>query len=375
MADPHRLNVARAAAFEYRLALRRPFTTGHGTLGVRQGFLLSVTDCDGIVGWGEAAPLAQFGGDLAATRRTLATFVRRASETGAIADLDTDTLATHPSTAPAACAIETAILDITSRRAGVSIAALMGSSAREVAVNAVIGHATLDESVDAARNAALAGYTAVKVKVGTAVSLAEDVRLVAAIRDTIGPQIELRLDANGAFDEATARVFIDTVARLRIAYIEQPTPPGDAAALARLTRDGVIPIAADESAATQESAHRVARERLADVIILKPMIHGGIASTCRIAEVARANTMVAIVTTTIDAGIGTAMALHCAALIDPGRAHGLGTAALLVDDLTDGAPRILVGRMAVPGSGLGVIPHRWSDVAGCSVVPLGESIG
>ena len=92
------------------------------------------------------------------------------------------------------------------------------------------------------------------------------------------------------------------------------------------------------------------------MLVIKPMVVGGVRPARRIAEMANAAGVAAVVTTTIDGGIGVAAALHLAATLPPdGPACGLATASLLAGDIVAGAPAVREGRMTLPwGSGLGV---------------------
>ena len=113
-------------------------------------------------------------------------------------------------------------------------------------------------------------------------------------------------------------------------------------------------IAADEAVSDYAAAERAIAH--ADVLVLKPMRLGGLSTASYIARYAASSGLGAIVTTTIDTGIATAMALHLAAsLPDEGRAHGLATASLLESDLLFRPLDIQRGYMNLPASsGLGV---------------------
>src|SRR5699024_10080133 len=115
------------------------------------------------------------------------------------------------------------------------------------------------------------GFEALKIKVG-ARAIAEDVERVAAVRKTVGNDIELRADANGARDRETARAALDGFADAGLAYVEQPLPADDLAGHADLRGRGTI--ALDESLATH-SIERVLAADAADVLIVKPMALGG----------------------------------------------------------------------------------------------------
>ena len=125
---------------------------------------------------------------------------------------------------------------------------------------------------------------------------------------------------------------------------------------ARVARELDTPIAADESMAGPDDARRVLDQGAAQVLVIKPMVVGGLRPARRIAGMAIAAGAAAVVTTTIDGGIGVAAALHLAATLPAdGPACGLATASLLAGDIVTGAPAVREGRMTLPAApGLGV---------------------
>jgi L-alanine-DL-glutamate epimerase-like enolase superfamily enzyme len=269
------------------------------------------------------------------------------------------------------CAIETAIADAGSRWAGVPLAAMFsGRDARDwlpspVHVNATIAHRRTEEAAAAALTARASGFGTVKLKVGMESStpspstgrgqgegLAREVERVRTVRDVIGADMKLRLDANGAWDEATAIEAIRALEGLDIELIEQPV--ADIEALGRVREAVTMRIGADESVSDFRSAERAIRE--ADVIVLKPMRLGGPTVARYLAQYANGGGLDAFVTTTIDTGIGTAMALQvAAALPDAGLAHGLATASLLESDLLVAPVKVERGVMHLPSApGLGI---------------------
>jgi L-alanine-DL-glutamate epimerase-like enolase superfamily enzyme len=166
----------------------------------------------------------------------------------------------------------------------------------------------------------------------------------------------LRLDANGAWSEQQAIEMLAALADHEIEYIEQPVAPGGLETLKRVREASSIRIAADEDASDIPAAKRVIEAGAADILVLKPQSLGNFHSTAYLIGRARANGVGVVITTSIDAGIGTAAALHLAAAMNNGVAHGLATLPLLEDDLiTEPGLSVQDGVLCVPaGHGLGV---------------------
>lgn len=222
-------------------------------------------------------------------------------------------------------------------------------AADSVPVNATVGDGTPAETAEAVRDAVADGFDAVKVKVG-ARDAAEDEKRLRAARDA-APDVELRADANGAWDRETAREMLDSAADLGFAYVEQPLPADDLSGLASLRGRGVG-VGVDESLASH-SASEVLAADAADVLVLKPMAMGGPDRTLEAARAARDAGADAVVTTTIDGVVARLGALHVAAAVPDVRACGLATGSLLADDLAPDPAPVRDGAMAVPeGPGL-----------------------
>ena len=210
------------------------------------------------------------------------------------------------------------------------------------------------------------GYRVLKVKVGGA-PLDEDVLRVRALRDAV-PDAAIRLDANGAWDEATAIAAVRALAPLHIELIEQPVAAREVAALARVREAAhalgaeAPRIAADEAVTDAVMLERVLDLRAADHLVLKPMFLGGLRPAFAIAQRAARLGIGAFATTTFDSSIGTAAALHLASAIGGaipgGIAHGLGTGEHLAGDVVTQTLVARGGMLALPETpGLGIAPE------------------
>ena len=342
---------------ERRLGLVTPLRTGAGELRERQILLFRVVGSDGLEGLGESAPLARAGTeDLPASRRALEQ-ARVALLRGRTPDLR--------STPAAAAAVDLALLDLASLRAGQALChQLAPEAATSVAVNALLGSGSIDALLEQAVIAVDSGFRTLKLKVGARGagferSLSGCVERVAALRDAVGPLVQIRLDANGAWTMDEAVEAIDRFSRYEIELIEQPLPagPNDLVQLARLRSNSEIPIAADESATDLERVDALIAAEALDAVVLKPMRIGGVRQTLLCARRAQAAGVPAIVTTFLGSAVERAGALHLAAAIAPGNprplAHGLATAAWLTTDVAAGQ-MVSHGRMAPTGPGHGV---------------------
>ncbi len=183
------------------------------------------------------------------------------------------------------------------------------------------------------------GCRTAKVKVAQrGETLADDLARVEAVRDALGPDGRVRIDANAAWGLDEAVTALEALSRCRLEYAEQPV--AGIAELAELRRrlGGSVRIAADESVRRAEDPLAVARAGAADVVVLKLQPLGGARRALGIARAARAEADVAFVTSSaLETSVGLSAAARFAARIDADLGgdldHGLGTAALLAADV------------------------------------------
>ena len=367
----------RAELRPFRLALMAPLVTGGVSIRFRAGFLVSLT-ADGVTGWGEASPLP--GWSRTSLLETEAALRRACDELdhGGEAVLSS-LLAAMGDTPHARAGVAGAWADLQARRAGRPLAGCLAAQqaqtrragkppaelpvadlarvpAASVAVNALVAAPEPSEVDQAAHDAVEAGFTAVKLKVGV-VDPAADVERVRAARAALGPEAELRLDANGAWDPATALDVLDRVRECDIAYCEEPVAGIEA--IAAVGERSTVPVAADESIHGEADAAQALALGISTLIV-KPQALGGPDVALSIAERARQAGASVTVTSFLDSAIGVAHALHVAAVVEAAApdsaAHGLATSGLLALDVA-GPPPVVGGRMRLSEApGLGIEP-------------------
>jgi o-succinylbenzoate synthase len=335
-----------------RVVLRfaRPLLTAHGTLERRELIELRLTDAAGVVGRGEAAPLEPYDGvsiertlaALEAYRPVVETPAGEGAGAGGVTVLDrcrdVDDLP------QALAAIDMALWDMAGKRAGRPVCELLSDSPAEtIAVNASIAADAPELAARSAAAAVAAGYSCVKLKVGTA----GDAERVAAVRRAIGAQTTLRLDANGAWSLEQAELMLVDLARHGLELVEEPV---HGLADTRALRERVaVRIAIDETAAIPGAL----TARIADAVCLKISRCGGIGGLLAAAALVRASGADVYLSSTYDGPLGIAAALHAAAALAPLPACGLATLGLFAGPAA--ALRVVAGEMAVPREpGLGV---------------------
>lgn len=178
------------------------------------------------------------------------------------------------------------------------------------------------------------GCHTAKVKVAEpGQDLAADIERVAAVRDALGPDANIRIDVNGAWDVITAQLAITRLTRAAgtLEYVEQPCQT--LSELAELRRKVDVPLAADESVRSADDPLKIAGLNAVDVLVIKVQPLGGV---WRALEIIDAAGLPAVVSSAVETSVGLAAGVALAgALPELPYACGLGTATLLAQDLTD----------------------------------------
>ena len=346
---------------EYELPFRVPIAVGGAVHDTRRGLLLGLAEDSGITGWGEAAPLPGWSGDSfaqgeAGLRRLAATIRERPRQPESLLPTVAGWLVGLPS---AAAALDIALLDLASRRAGVSLAEHLASGrapAEVISVNALITGESVGDVAAAGAEASREGFAAFKLKLGGRGSR-EDIERVAALRSAIGPDAALRLDAAGMWTLAEAAGILAKLAKYDIEYVEDPV--SDLDTLAELGKATDISLAADALLARSVDPLRVVSTVPADVFVLKPGALGGLTIAAAVAARAADRGRRVVVTSFLESAIGLTAALHLAgALPQDGYASGLATSYLLAENVAE-PPPIVSGTIRIPdGPGLGIVPSE-----------------
>lgn len=308
-------------ASAFRLPNRRSFKWAglNGELG--SFVLVRITTDEGLVGYGEATPLPDWGGDFGRrSGETPDTVIRLVNRIFAPALIGTDP--THVTAAKRAmdklvvgnnyakCAVDIALHDLWGKSVGLPIYRLLGGAVREsVAIAHMIGLMDEDHAVEEGVAAAADGVRALQIKGG--VDAERDIRLVRTLRRELGSGVTLRLDANQGYGHAkSASRIVSRLAEAGVDLVEQPSVGH--AFMAEVTAGATVPIIADESCWDVNDALEVVRHRAADCISLYLAKAGGFVGARAVAAVAEAQLMACDLNGSIESAIGNAANTHFA---------------------------------------------------------------
>ena len=326
------MTIRRVLIHSYSWPLQPAWPSVEGPVHARVGSILILEEEDGRVGLGETAPWPGFGlethaSSVAALRIAARRLIGLPHEAYREAAADLPRLAPVAASPCARHAIDLALHDLAAQHAGVPVARLLGGSGAlaEVPVNMAIPRLPAPEAAAAAREAIAAGFETIKLKVGGA-AIQEDVERLRAVRDAVGAGTRIRIDANQAWSESEAMEALPKLRPFDIEYCEQPVAAEAIDAMARIRAACGVLIAADESVLDAATAKRIAAARAADIVIIKPMVLGGLHEARSIAVHARESGLQVVVTSLLESAVGQAGALHLAASLGPTPfAHGLGS--------------------------------------------------
>ncbi len=353
------VRIERVEVFGVAVPLKGAFKNAHTTKTVQKSAVLRVTATDGAVGLGNVDPSP--GHSSETIEETLGALVSRLA--GVAAGLDPTNIhrlvatldAAMPGHLDAKAAIEMACVDLTARRLGVAVHEYLGGAVKDrLLFNAWIGIVSPEEAAREARGWLDRGFRSAKVKVGGGIEA--DCDRIAAIRDAVGAEMALRIDANCGYDVDQAVRLARMVARFDLQFFEQPVDRHDLAGMARVRRDGGVPIMADESITDHASLIRVIRTEAADVVKVKVMKQGGFLRTRRMIETAEAAGLRCVVGHGFGLGVNTTAEIMLAAT-STNVLDGLESVGPLkmTDDITTAPLDLSSGSLPLPqGPGLGL---------------------
>lgn len=315
------MNIHSFGIFRYRLPLAQPLQLKGKSLSYRDGLLFCLTDVHGHLGWGEVAPLAGFSRESLEEAVDQCCYLRdHLSRTDLpdrleLLDGGFDRWLGPMVLAPSVrFGLESAILNLIARERKTSVAQLLTSECRSVvSVNALLA-GEKEQMLDATDRFLVDGYTAFKLKIGghsidTAIELAE------LVREKIGDQCLLRLDANRSFDIKQSYYIMDALAGLNIDYFEEPAANFEQVRMLMRVSGLPVPIALDESLLEIDPMDLLSYP-LIKAVVIKPTLLG-LDRAVQFARVAGSRGIQAVFSSSFESGVGISMIANLAAAICP----------------------------------------------------------
>lgn len=318
---------------ERLLHFKQPAGTSRGVYTTRRSWFLTLSDDAGRRGVGECAPLPNLScDDIPDYGEKLRAVCDQFCSSAVI---DYDRLRPFPSML---FGLETALQNLHAGSAKL-FETPFGRGEEGIPINGLVWMGTFEEMLSRMEEKMRAGFRCIKLKIG-AIDFEQELSLIRRIREQFTKeQIELRVDANGAFKPEEALRRLEQLARYDLHSIEQPIRQGQWDQMARLCRESPLPIALDEELIGVNS--RSSKEELLDVIspayiILKPSLHGGMTGTKEWISMARQRGIGSWITSALESNVGLNAIAHLTALVYGSHIampQGLGTGLLFTDNI------------------------------------------
>lgn len=308
---------------------RKPAGTSRGVYTERRSWYVRV-EADGREGWGECAPLPRLSlDDVPDYSERLCAMCDDVMRKGR---LDVAQHLRYPSML---FGLETALRHW--ERGTYALWDTPFSRGEEgICINGLIWMGSRDDMYSQIRAKLEAGYRCIKLKIG-AIRFEEELELLRFVRRHFtAREVELRVDANGAFTPEEAPERLRQLATLDLHSIEQPIRAGQWEAMARLTAETPLPIAFDEELighCTRAEKIRLLDSLHPQYIVLKPSLHGGFCGLREWIEEAERRGIGWWITSALESNVGlNAIAQWCATW-RPSLPQGLGTGLLFTDNV------------------------------------------
>jgi o-succinylbenzoate synthase len=320
----------------YSLPFREPYITARGELHDRKLILVRLRG-EGLEGWGETAALSLRGG---IGIEQIAAEIRDRCWAGLLeGEIEPNRIwsaiarcRNRGASPPAVAAVDIALHDLIGQATSQPAWRLLGAKrAAPVVCNATLPAANPSATRSMLEAWTSEGFRTFKLKVG----LAGDVTQVATVRESLGPEAVIRVDANAAWDVSEAVPRLNALAENRIEIAEQPV--GTFEQMAEVRSQVPMPLAADESLVSPFDARRARELGACDVAAVKVAKVGGLGAALEIAD-----TMPSYLSSSLEGPVGITAAAHAVQALrsrggDAGIAHGLATERLFSETVGRGA--------------------------------------
>ena len=274
--------------FKSPIPLKEPFVISLGPLFAADNLLVRIKTSDGVTGWGECSPFRTIHGESQETGLIVGQYLAKVLIGKNSLDIGDCILAMDKAIFGNACiksAFDIALFDIASQVAGLPLFEYLGGkSGKILKTDYTVSIGPAEKMAADARKIIENGFEIIKVKLGG--TEAEDVERIRQIRDAVGYEIPLRIDANQGWTVQSAISILEKLLPFNIMYCEEPIPRQQFQKLPEIRKSSPIPIMADESCCDHFDAERLIEMGACDLINVKLGKSGGIFKALKIIRMA-----------------------------------------------------------------------------------------
>ena len=312
--EVRKMKIKKIEIYNFDVPLFEPFRISIGTMEAANDVLVRIITDSGLYGIGEACPFPPITGETQESNIAAARAIREILldkdplNIEGLVDRIGNIVHANPS---AVAAFDSALYDLLGKVAGQPVYKLLGGYRSSFETDMTTGLDTPEKMAADARESVEQGYRQIKIKVGQDPDL--DLKRVAAVRQAIGPDIKLRLDANQGWSVPEAISALRRMEPYHIEFCEQPVKDSDIYGMKQVRAQSPVPIMADESVFGPADAIKLLKEEACDYFNIKLMKAGGILNSLKIAHVAAAANLKCMVGCMLETRLGLTAAAHLVA--------------------------------------------------------------
>ncbi len=343
---------------KYNLELVEPFSIALGTIEKVENVLVEIETDEGFIGIGEAAPTPFVtyetpGGIITLIEKYFKNLLI-GEDPRNIERLVTKMDQVIKGNSCAKAAIDIALFDLVARIYDAPLFQVLGGSKSSFNSDCTISIGEPKEVEKKARTIINQGYSILKIKVG--LDEKKEIAGIKRLRDSLGPRVKIRLDANQGWNPKQALSIIEKLDKFDIELIEQPVPKEDFPGLAFIRSRTNIPIMADESLYSPQDALRLVQMEAVDLFNIKLMKSGGLLKAKKIAAIGEAAGINCIVGCMMESRVALSAAAHLVAAVPNITGADLDAQNALRTDPVIGGVEFKGGEILLPLSpGLGIM--------------------
>jgi len=289
------MKITSVEAIPVAIPLNHPLQMAVATLLARDSIIVRLRTDQGLVGLGEVVIAPYFTGETQSGAKAAidsllgpALLGKEIFEIQGVHQIMDRRLYGNPATKSG---LDMALYDLQAQAVNLPLYQLLGGKLRD-RVNSTwaISATETGQAVEEALQGVAQGFKAIKIKVGV-VSLSQDILRVRAIRQAVGDEVHLRVDANQAWSPKLAIQFLHQVEDCRLQFIEQPVRRDDMDGMAKVSQAVSTPVAPDEGLFNAADAVHFFRHHAADGVVMKLIKTGGISACQALAAVVQSANM------------------------------------------------------------------------------------
>ena len=310
-----------------------PFEISLGTTYTAENIFIKIYS-DNFVGYGESSPFSTILGETQHTQWEVARLLAQAwlhKDFTHIDDRIRDLHSVISDNNGIKSAFDMALYDLNAQAQSIPLYQLLGGSISKIlTTDMTVGMSTTNKMVDDARRFVQDGFDAIKVKVGK--NPVDDIQRIRQIRQTIGADIHLRIDANQGWSPQEALDTLNKLSSCDVEHCEEPVASWNLKAQAELNANSPIPIMADESLFDHYDAQRLVDFEACAQFNIKLAKSGGLHSALKIIEIAKNHNIHCQVGCFSETRLGITALAHLSIACDQIIHYDMDSPLMLVDD-------------------------------------------